>query len=205
MSDLRAALGDGDPQKAQTMIEGGADLHYKREHGYDALLDAVHGRDVARDPRLLELLALLAAHGVNLSGVSAYGESGLRVLSRLGRFDGVRLLLDAGADRSQLEWTPLMEAVALGSLADVQAALGQGAVLEARDWWERTAWLLALLAGDLAKASCCASGARTRPHAGAAAARRCSTRSRAITPTSCAGCSRTARTFTTLTSSARQR
>ena len=49
----------------------------------------------------------------------------------------VRLLLDAGADKRQLEWTPLMESVALGSPADVQAALGQGAALEARDWWSR--------------------------------------------------------------------
>jgi ankyrin repeat protein len=96
---------------------------------------------------------LLVAHGVELSGVSAYGESGLRVLSRLGRFDAVGLLLDAGADRGQLEWTPLLEAVALGSLADVQAALARGADLEARDWWERTAWLIALLTGGLGKAS----------------------------------------------------
>ena len=151
-ADLRTALGEGDPQRVRALIEAGADARYKREHGYDALLDAVHGRDVARDPRLLVLLALLTAHGVDLSGVSAYEESGLRVLSRLGRFDGVRLLLEAGADRAQLEWTPLMDAVALGSLADVQAALAQGAALEDRDWWARTAWLLALLTGDIAKA-----------------------------------------------------
>src|SRR5438552_12778485 len=99
-ADLRTALGEGDPQRVRALIEAGADVRYKRDHAYDALLDAVHGRDVARDPRLLELLALLAAHGVDLSGVSVYGESGLRVLSRLGRFDAARLLLDAGADKS---------------------------------------------------------------------------------------------------------
>src|SRR5882672_8169907 len=101
------ALGEGDLQRARALIEAGADIHYNRDHGYDALIDAVHGRDVARDPRLLELLGLLVAHGVNLSGVSAYGESGLRVLSRLGRFDAVRVLLDARADNCQLAWTPL--------------------------------------------------------------------------------------------------
>src|SRR6266851_3580192 len=141
-ADLCTALGEGDPRRVLALIEAGADIHYKRDHGYDALLDAVHGRDVTRDPRLLELLALLVAQGVNLSGVSAYGESGLRVLSRLGRFDAVRVLLDAGADKRQLEWTPLMEAVALGSLADVRTALETGAALEARDWWSRTAWLI---------------------------------------------------------------
>jgi ankyrin repeat protein len=151
-ADLRTALAEGDPRRVSALIAAGADIHYKVEHGYDALIDAVHGCDVARDPRLLELLTLLVAQGVDLSGVSAYEESGLRVLSRIGRFDAVRLLLDAGADKRQLEWTPLMEAVALGSLADVESALEQGAALEERDWWSRTAWLIALLAGDLAKA-----------------------------------------------------
>jgi ankyrin repeat protein len=148
---LRAALRESDPQKVRALIEAGADIYYKAEHGYDALLDASFGRD-SRDPRLLELLALLVAHRVDLSGVSTYGESGLRVLSRLGRFDAVRLLLDAGADRSQLEWTPLMEAVAMGSLADVEAALAYSPALEEQDTWSRTAWLIALLTGDIAKA-----------------------------------------------------
>lgn len=150
--ELRTALGEGDPQRVAALIEAGADIRYKGEHGYDALLDAVHSRDVARDVQLLELLALLVAHGVDLSGISAYGESGLRVLSRLGRFDAVRLLLDAGADKSQLGWTPLMDAVVLGSLADVQAALAKGAALEEQDFWSRTAYLIALLMGDIAKA-----------------------------------------------------
>jgi ankyrin repeat protein len=150
-AELSMALREGDLQSVRTLIETGADVRYQRDHGYDALLDAVHGRLVTGDPRLLELLALLAAHGANLSGVSAYGESGLRVLSRLGRFDAVRLLLEAGADRSQLGWTPLLEAVALGSLAGVQTTLAHCG-LEERDYWSRTAWLIALLTGDLAKA-----------------------------------------------------
>jgi hypothetical protein len=56
---LSLALSEGDPQRVRALIEAGADVHYKRDQGYDALLDAVHGRDIARDPRLLELLALL--------------------------------------------------------------------------------------------------------------------------------------------------
>jgi ankyrin repeat protein len=152
VAELSMALGEGDPQRVRALIEAGADIRYKRDGGYDALLDAVHSRDLTRDTRLLDLLALLVAHGAYLSGVSTHEESGLRVLSRLGRFDAVRLLLDAGADKSQLEWTPLVEVVALGSLADVQAALAQGAALEERDWWSRTAWLIALLSGDIARA-----------------------------------------------------
>jgi hypothetical protein len=74
------------------------------------------------------------------------------VLSRIGRFDAVRLLLAAGADKEQLQWTPLIEAVALGSLADVDRLARGGAALEETDWWSRTAWLVALLEGDLATA-----------------------------------------------------
>ncbi|MBV9124038.1 MAG: ankyrin repeat domain-containing protein, partial [Planctomycetes bacterium] len=152
MAELSEALREGDLQQVRALMEAGADACYKRDHGYDAVLDAVHGRGMDCDQRLLELLALLAAHGADLSGVSSYGESGLRVLSRLGRFDAVRWLLEAGADKSQLGWTPLMEAVALGSLADVQAALANDPAIEERDWWERTAWLIALLTGDISKA-----------------------------------------------------
>lgn len=151
-AELRRALAKGDPQHVRALIDAGANIHYKREHGYDALIDAVHGRDVARDERLLEMLALLIEQGVDLSGETPYNESALRVLSGLGRFDAVRLLLNAGADRRHLEWTPLMEAVALGSLADVQRVLQQAPSLEDRDYWSRTTWPIAVLTGDTAKA-----------------------------------------------------
>jgi ankyrin repeat protein len=149
---LATTLGQGDPDAIAALIAAGADVRYKREHGYDALLDAVHGRDVARDPRLLDLLALLVASGVELNGISTYEESGLRVLSCIGRFDAVGLLLAAGADKGHLQWTPLIEAVALGSVEDVERLARSGVSLEETDWWSRTAWLVALLAGDLAKA-----------------------------------------------------
>lgn len=152
VTDLRAALKEGDLPKVQSLIAAGADIRYKTPEGYDALLDAAHGRDSLRNPQLLDLLALLVAHGVDLAGVTTYGESALRSFSWSGRFDAIRFLLDAGANKRVLKWTPLMAAVALGSLADVQAALAQGAALEEQDMWERTAWLIALLTGDIAKA-----------------------------------------------------
>ena len=149
---LCEALGEGNPQVVRALIEAGADVHYKRDHGYDALLDAVHGRDVGKDPQLLELLALLVTHRVDLSGVTSYGESGLRVLSHLGRFDAVQLLLAAGADRRHLEWTPLMEGRCPWFSQRCANRSGTGHSLEERDWWSRTAWLIALLSGDIAKA-----------------------------------------------------
>ena len=74
--------------------------------------------------------------------------------SDVGRFDVVDVLLNAGADPDQLGWTPLHQAVDLGTLADVRMVLADGADLTARDWWwwGRTPWLLALQIGDIGKA-----------------------------------------------------
>lgn len=147
---LALAVSAGDPQKVACLLDAGADLSHSYQ-GYGALINAVYGRDVRGDARLLPLLQLLVDRGAALDEVSPYGESALRALSRLGRFDAVALLLEAGADESQLAWTPLIRAVALGTLTDVEAVL-VGADLEARDGWERSAWLVAVLSGDVEKA-----------------------------------------------------
>jgi ankyrin repeat protein len=149
---MALALGGGDPKIVALLLEHGANIHYKAGDNYGALLHAVHSRNVAKDDRLIDLLNLLIANGVELNSVSSYAESGLRVLSNLGRFDAVKVLLDAGADAAQLQWTPLLRAVALGSLAEVQKEVEQVASLEDKDWWQRTAWLLAIQTGDIAKA-----------------------------------------------------
>lgn len=147
--DLRASLALGDPRKVASLINAGADIHYQAEHDYDALIDAVHGRDVFRDPHLIELLTLLIDNGVSVTGMSTYGESAVRVLSCLGRFDAVQLLLRAGANPDDLGLTELMEAVAFGTLADVEDVVGRGVDLEEREHWERTAWLIAVQIGDI--------------------------------------------------------
>ncbi len=81
---LTTALNAGDPKKIAVLIEAGADIRCQREHGYDALVYAVHGRDVLHDPHLIELLNLLIANGVSLTGMTSYEESGVRALSVLG-------------------------------------------------------------------------------------------------------------------------
>lgn len=149
---LSLAAGAGSPDKVAALLDAGADIRYERPKRYDVLLDAMHGRRIAKDPGLVALISLLLDRGAKPGTVSEYRESALRVASNHGRFDAVAALLKAGADPAELEWTPLMRAVALGSLADVQKQLDQGADLAARDFWNRTPWLLSLQTGDMAKA-----------------------------------------------------
>src|SRR5258708_38344808 len=70
-SVVSLSIGDGDPLKVTALIERGADIHYRRDHCYDALLDAVCGRDAVSDPLLIGLLELLIAEGVALNNVAA--------------------------------------------------------------------------------------------------------------------------------------
>lgn len=151
-SVLSLAVAAGDPGKVAVLLDHGADIRYRRKHGYDVLIDALNGRDVARDTRLLELLRLLISHGVDLNTVTDYNESALRVLSRIGRFDAVQRLIEAGADESLLQWTPLIRAVALGNLHDVEREIETGRSIEDRDWWNRTAWLVSVQTGEIDKA-----------------------------------------------------
>jgi ankyrin repeat protein len=141
-----------DIQKLTELMDAGADIRYQTEHGYDALINAAYGRDVLHNPRLPDILNLLISNGVSLRGMTTYGESAVRVLSRIGRFDAVQLLLRAGADPDDVKFTRLIEAVAFGSLADVMNVVESGAELEERDHWERTAWLFAIQTGDIDKA-----------------------------------------------------
>src|SRR6185312_8170763 len=149
---LAEAVSEGDIETIRSLLDDGADVRYVRPHGYTAMIDVMHGRSILEDSQLLPVLQLLIDRGADLDAVSDYGESALSVSSRVGRFDAVRLLLDAGADPKPLKWTPLLRAVALGSTSEVESQIRAGAGLEDRDRWGRTAWLLSLQTGDLTKA-----------------------------------------------------
>lgn len=149
MGVLAIALNGGDPAKVQRIGEAGAPVRYVRTNGHNALLDAVYGRNIFSDERLLDLLRLLIGWNVDLDAESNCGETGLRVLSRIGRFDAVQLLVLAGADDSSLLFSPLMQAVISGNAGDVEARLGSGISLEERDYWSRTAWILAVQSGSI--------------------------------------------------------
>ncbi len=151
-AELAAALNRGDLPRMRELVNARANVRYRRKGGYDAITDACYGHDVSNDSLLIETLRFLVESGAALDGESEYRESAVRQLSFLGRYDAVDYLLSAGADVEQLQWTPLMKAVALGMLSDVAAAIEASPDLEAVDWWSRTAWLLAVQVGDTAKA-----------------------------------------------------
>jgi hypothetical protein len=185
--ELRNAICRADPIAATQLIEAGADIHYRNESGYTAAIDAAYA-GVQRCEQLIVLLELALRYGVDLDASSAYNESALSVLSIGGRFDGVRLLLNAGADPRPLGWTSLIEAVAIGTIDDVRReALPE--LLEAVDRCGRTAWLVALLRAIERERSCCLTAAPTRVLASKVADRHSSTRSTSDGPISSDGCS----------------
>ncbi len=169
-SPLRQALNACDLKKVRELVAAGDNIRFVDDHGYNAAIDAAYGVYKASPEAARQLFEYLIEQRVNLSQRTSYGESALSVLSRMGRFEFVHQLLSAGADKRQLKWTPLLEAVALGSVADVESALNMGEHIDSRDAWARTPWLLSLQRGDRAKAELLqAHGADTsvRGHCGA--------------------------------------
>ncbi|MCW1922382.1 ankyrin repeat domain-containing protein [Luteolibacter arcticus] len=144
-SVLSVAVKCASVEKLQRLIERGADPAFTSAHGYTPVI-------LAACASRMNVIELLMAAGATADGASKHGESAVRLFSRTGDFPEVRRLLELGADPEPLGWTPLLRAVALGTLNEVAALLDQGADLEAKDWWERTAFLLAVDAGDIAKA-----------------------------------------------------
>ncbi len=163
---LGFAVQSGNLDKIQFLLDAGADINYQRPYGYDVLIDAMHGRDISTDKNLILILNFLIERGAKVSGVSSYGESALRIASRVGRFDAVKLLLTAGADSKQLEWTELMYAIVFGSIKDVKALLEEESDLPERDYWDRTPWLLSLQVGEVEKAKLLLSSGANRNDCG---------------------------------------
>ena len=118
--DLSEAAGKGDLETIRSLLNAGADIRYVKPRGYTVMIDVMHGRSILEDEQLVPVLRLLIERGADLDAVSEYGESALSVASRIGRFDAIGVLLDAGANPAPLEWTDLHRAVALGTVDDVR-------------------------------------------------------------------------------------
>ncbi|MFZ6641403.1 ankyrin repeat domain-containing protein [Undibacterium sp. TC4M20W] len=90
----------------------------------------------------------MIAQGADIDHITEYGESALRVASNNGRFDIVKLLLDAGAAEYQLEWTDVMHEVVFGTNASIRQKISETGNLETVDFWSRTPFLMAVQLGD---------------------------------------------------------
>jgi hypothetical protein len=151
MESLRESIAVGNHEQFVALIEAKADSLYQEKHGYNAIINALKGQE---NSRLIEMLTLLVGSSVSLleRDYYYYGALAVYILSRIGSFDSVQLLLEAGANPDDITRAELMEAVEFGSLADVQESIGRGLDLEGRNYWEQTAWLIAIETGDISKA-----------------------------------------------------
>ena len=84
---------------------------------------------------LPEQLLTFIARGTDLDATTEHGESALRVASNNGRFDVVAMLLDAGANWYQLEWTNTIQETIFGTHDSIRASVAQHGDLEQRDFW----------------------------------------------------------------------
>lgn len=141
-SVLCLAVEGSEPGKLQVLVEHGADVTFRSASGYTVMIHAACAGRV-------DLIGYLATSGAPLDGETAYGESALSVLSRMGLYDGVRLLLDLGADPAPLGWSAVHRAVAFGETSEVTRLIDEGADPEQRDAWHRTAFLLAVHLGRI--------------------------------------------------------
>ncbi|ODG99118.1 hypothetical protein A4S05_05580 [Nostoc sp. KVJ20] len=149
---LGLAVQSGNLDKIQLILNSGADINYQSPNGYDVLINAMHGRDILQDQNLISTLNFLISRGAAVNGMSSYGESAIKIAAHIGRFDAVKLLLNAGANPEQLGWTELMHAIVFESLERVKLLIEQGADQDVRDCWHRTPWLLSIQMGELPKA-----------------------------------------------------
>ena len=147
---LTLAASTGDLEVVRCLLDGGADVDAVNTAGYGAIHNAIY-RTAGRAGGAAELVGLLLERGATPDRVTGDRETPLRIAAGFADFEVVRLLLARGVDPAPLRWTPLMDAVVFGSLADVRARLAEGADVEATDAWGRTALHLSLQAGDLDK------------------------------------------------------
>ncbi len=144
----------------QLMVEFGGDLHHCVRSNC-GIGDPVARRAAKNPEAAREIFTYLLDQDVDLSTTSTYDESVPRLLACDGQVDLLRFLEDHGVSLDPLEWSSLHRIVALGSVAELEAALQDGQNLETADSWSLTPYLLAAVVGDptkmekLARAGAC--------------------------------------------------
>lgn len=114
----------GDLEKVRSLLELGADINAKDEHGQTALMNAAHaGR--------IELVRLLVEHGADLNATAKYKLTAL-MLAILGHHAEVaQLLIESGADLNVRSSKSFFSKTAL-TLAEENGMLLIVALLEQR-------------------------------------------------------------------------
>jgi ankyrin repeat protein len=148
---LGFAVKSGNIDKIQYLLNAGADIRYQRLYDYDVLMDAMCSPNISKNDNLTSIIKLLISRGANVRNTSQNGESALKFAAYEGRFDVIELLLEAGADREQLQWTELMEAIVFGSVEETKQLIDAGADLAALDFCWRTPWIFSLQVGEIEK------------------------------------------------------
>ncbi len=144
---LQHAAGHGHLGKVKTLLRLGADVGFKSPSNSSVLNSAVHAPHDKAEP----VVKYLIACGAELNGDEKAHTSPIWSASRDGKFKLVKILLDAGADDSLLEWDELKHIIAYGTADACEQSIKRGSSLELRDGWNRTPFLLSVLAGDLNK------------------------------------------------------
>jgi len=146
---LTLAACSGNLEATRFLLNAGAAVNAKSPKGYTALVNSIyrlHDSDM-----LLSVLGELMSHGADIDCETDYGELPITVSTRLNRFDAVRQLLDAGANKEPLKWSRLAEAVAVGSVEEVAHVLQSNGLDTTSGCFGLTPGLLAATIGSVTK------------------------------------------------------
>lgn len=143
-SVLSLAARHADLATVKALIQAGARAREVDAKGYSILINAAYRCPWELSDERIAVLRHLIESGAPLDCRTEYNETALSVALNRGSRSMLKLLLEAGADSSVLQWTPLHRAIALGTLDEVDAELNRGAELEAMDRWSMTPFLFSL-------------------------------------------------------------
>lgn len=140
-------------QKIEALVAAGADTEFINESGYGILLSACYGAFDRSEAENERIIRLLHRSGAPFTKETGYGETVVSVLSNNGQFELLKVVLELGAAPQPLNWTPLFYAVAFEELDAIENEIEKCDSLEVCDCWDRTPFLLAIVAGKMEAAN----------------------------------------------------
>ena len=148
-SVLSIAAQNSSLEKIVALMDAGANPKFVDDSGYGVLLLSCYGaynRNASENEAVYRLLHRL---GAPYTAETKYGESVASVLSNQGHFKLLKVALELGADSEPLDWTPLFYAIAFNDMEQFHTEAVLDQAIEDRDCWDRTPFLLAVVASNL--------------------------------------------------------